>query len=210
MKDRFFIGILTSLLIVIVFPATLGQEDNTTQVGNITHYVSLNDTTTATNPDPSITPDTSRYAINQNVIQVQDSSIILAIMGIIATGALTIIGFLIGRHFQKKDSKFIVREMVKNMIEALNAYHRLSKVDDGKLALREGKDPKIGGDLVKVVNEFVKTFSMDALIGSKEQRLEEKKRLEKEIQELGEGEGKKKTELQEKIRKLALDEDEKS
>jgi len=70
------------------------------------------------------------------------------------------------------------------------------------------RNPKRGADLVKIVNEFAKTFTTNSLIGSKEQRIEEKKKLEKEILELGEG-NEEKAELKEKIKNLALDEDEK-
>ncbi len=208
MKNQLIIGIITGLLIVFVFPSTLGQEDYTIQEGNKTQlFVFVNDTFALEDLNATVIPDTSRHEIGLRVNEGNYNSLIIGIVGIVGT----VTSFLIGRHFQKKDTKFIIREMVKNMVEALNAYDRLKKVGAGKIAIREGKDPKIGADMVKVVNEFVKTFTMDAvLVYSEEKKLAMKKKFEKEILELGEGNEEKKAELEEKIRNLALDEDEKS
>ena len=120
----------------------------------------------------------------------------LAWVGIVLAVFLFGIGILLNDRRLGKHSDKILENNVK-----LEKVKQGLKEKPGEINFRPGDEP----GTAKAVATRKKTFTADALIGSKEQRIAEKRRLEKQIQELGDGEENEKAKLDEKIGRLELD-----
>jgi len=107
-------------------------------------------------------PSPSRYAISKQIDQLNEIIVLLndqieihkvelekstqlnIILGIGGLVAVFVV-FFVGRILSNRQTNQIIRAMV----EIANAGYRITKVDSGKVAIREGGE--IGADLVKVV-----------------------------------------------------------
>jgi len=115
----------------------------------------------------------------------------------------------VGSKIRRKDLKEDRRERAE--LDETKEHAKKIVRKDGEIKFRKDKKVVKDDGEVEVKDTFVAqqqvTFTIDALIGSEEQRREAKREYEKEIEELGEGHEMEKEELREKIRRLALDED---
>jgi len=126
-------------------------------------------------------PNTTLWAVkdelrksNEELRKSNELNAILGISGMVIAVVAAFGGWLLSNRSANK--------VIRAMVEIANAGYRILKVDSGKVAIRD--DGKIGADLVKVVGgkrivaRQTKTHTTDVLVGTEEQRLEEKKKAE--------------------------------